>query len=266
MLWDVHMHTMFSGDSEADPEDMIRAGIKEGLCGLCFTDHEDLDYPDDDVFEIDFNTYFPHMKRLKEKYKDKIEVLCGMELGLQTHLADIHKELLDKYDFDFVIGSSHLVHGVDPYYPEYYKDRSEKEAYLEYFESIYENIKAYDGFDVYGHLDYVVRYGPNKDKDYTYEGYKDIIDEILKLLISKDKGIEVNTAGLRKGLKCTNPCTDIIKRYLELGGQIITLGADAHRPSDVAYKFNETAELLKSLGINKLCVFKNRIPNFFAIS
>ena len=65
MLWDVHMHTMFSGDSEADPEDMIRAGIKEGLCGLCFTDHEDLDYPDDDVFEIDFNTYFPHMKRLR---------------------------------------------------------------------------------------------------------------------------------------------------------------------------------------------------------
>ena len=99
-----------------------------------------------------------------------------------------------------------------------------------YFESILENISAYDGFDVYGHIDYVVRYGPNKNREYSYGRYKDILDEILKKLISMGKGIELNTGGYHYGLGEPNPCTAVIRRYRELGGEIITIGADAHTP------------------------------------
>ena len=109
------------------------------------------------------------------------------------------------HPFDFVIGSSHVVHGIDPYYPKYYEGRSEKTAYREYFESILENLNTYSDFDVYGHLDYVVRYGPDHNRFYTYEAYADIIDEILRKLISMGKGIEVNTAGFKYGLGHPNP-------------------------------------------------------------
>ena len=79
------------------------------------------------------------------------------------------------------------MHGVDPYYPAYWENHTEEEGYQEYFESILENIAVFDGFDVYGHIDYVVRYGPNKNASYSYQKYADIIDEILKALINQRK-------------------------------------------------------------------------------
>ena len=184
MFWDTHIHTGFSGDSHAEPENMVKRALSLGLRGICITDHLDYDYPDDpELFLLPLGEYAATIHRLQEKYRDKLPIRFGIELGLQTHLAQKLYMLLEKYPFDFVIGSSHVVHGIDPYYPAYYEGRSERSAYLEYFESILENIRAFDGFDVYGHIDYVVRYGPNKNAEYSYEKYKDVIDEILKTLI-----------------------------------------------------------------------------------
>ena len=76
------------------------------------------------------------------------------------HLGEYFDSLLSQTPFDFVIGSSHLVHGYDPYYPNFLKDVRNFYVIWNTFESILENISAYDGFDVYGHIDYVVRYGP----------------------------------------------------------------------------------------------------------
>ena len=143
-----------------------------------------------------------------------------------------------KYPFDFVIGSSHVVHGIDPYYPHYYDGRSEDEAYLEYFESILENLHTNVDFDVYGHLDYVVRYGGYENKVIDYEEFRDILDAILAELIKKDKGIEINTSGIRYGLPNPHPNIDIIRRFKELGGKIITIGSDAHKVEDLAKDFN----------------------------
>lgn len=163
MLWDSHMHTHFSGDSEADSSAMARAAVAKNLSGICITDHLDYDYPDDpDLFIIDFDQYSKEIHKLQSDFSDVLTINYGIELGLQPHLAKKHHALLQTEDFDFVIGSSHVVHGIDPYYPVYYEGRTETAAYREYFESILENIAAFDEFDVYGHIDYVVRYGPNK--------------------------------------------------------------------------------------------------------
>lgn len=266
MFWDQHMHCNFSGDSDALPEDMIKAGIAHGLSGICFTDHLDYDYPEEpNIFLLDFDNYFKALSDLRKKYADKISVNIGIELGLQPQAAGQNLAVAKKYPFDFIIGSSHVVNHMDPYYPEFFAERNEDEAYMEYFESVLENINSCVDFDVYGHIDYVVRYGPNKNAFYTYEKFKDIIDEILTQLISKGKGIEVNTGGFKYGLGHPNPTEDIIKRYRELGGEIITMGADAHVPEYVAYEFDKTAQIIKNCGFKYYTVFKNRKAEFIPL-
>lgn len=266
MLWDTHMHTHHSGDSDAPMDAMINAAIARGLGGICFTDHYDYDYPDDpELFLLDFDSYIKEVRAARETYAGTFPVLLGIEVGLQPQITDINQAAVSAHPFDFVIGSSHVVHGMDPYYPAYYEGRSEREAYLEYFTSILENLKVYDNFDVYGHIDYVVRYGPNKNQYYTYEAYADAIDEILRTLISMGKGIEINTAGFKYGLGHPNPTEAILARYRELGGEIITIGADAHAPEHVAYSFDRVSPILRQAGFSYFTVFKERKPVFLPL-
>jgi len=266
MLWDMHMHSCFSSDSEAQPEKMIQKAKEIGLTGIYFTDHMDYDYSKtEDIFTFDVKKYFEALTPLKSNYDDHLKICIGLELGLQPHLAKRHQTLLTAHPFDFVIGSSHLVNGEDPYYKEYFENKAEDDAYLDYFISIKENILAFDGFDVYGHLDYIVRYGPNKNKYYSYFKFKDIIDEILKLLIERGKGIEINTGGFKYGLAHPNPTQDIIKRYKELGGEIITIGSDAHTPEHIGYDFNKLPAILKEAGFDYYTIFTNRQPTFIKI-
>lgn len=266
MLWDTHMHCHFSGDSETSPESMIQEAIRRGLPGICFTDHLDYDYREEPgLFDLDVENYYHTIHALKEKYQKEIPILCGIEIGLQPHLVAENREITKLYPLDFVIGSSHVVHGIDPYYARYYDNRLEQEAYMEYFESILENITSDADYDVYGHLDYVVRYGPNKNRFYTYQTYQDIIDEILRQLIAHGKGIEINTAGFKYGLGHPNPTEDILCRYHELGGEIITIGADGHKPEHIAYDFHRVPEILKTAGFTYYTVFKNRKPEFISL-
>ncbi|MCM1122271.1 MAG: histidinol-phosphatase HisJ family protein [Eubacterium sp.] len=264
---DYHLHSSFSGDSDTPMEEMIRTGIGAGLTHMCFTEHNDFDFPvtkQDPAgrFELNPDAYLYDFLRLKEKYAGQIALRFGVELGMQPHLSHRNAAFAKAHDYDFIIASSHLCHGQDPYYPAFYEGRTQYEAYLEYFASILENLHAYDDFDVYGHLDYVVRYGPHKDKGYSYEAYRDIFDQILAQIISMGKGIELNTAGLAKGLQDANPCIGVLKRYRALGGEILTVGSDAHTPEQIAYAFDRAADILKSCGFRYYTTFEKRCPAF----
>lgn len=267
MLWDTHMHCWFSGDSESDPEHMIAAARAAGLSGICFTDHLDYDFPSEpaDVFLLDPDSYLSALSKLSEIYADTFPVRCGIEIGIQPHLHEKLHQLLQTHDFDQVICSSHIIDGQDPYEKEFFYDRDEDAAYRRYFESILENLEHYTDYDVYGHIDYVVRYGPNQNKFYSYHKYADIIDEILKKIISAGKGIELNTGGFKYGLGQPNPCEDILARYRELGGEIITLGSDAHAPEHVAYDFKKIPALLRAAGFTHYTVFRKRCPEFLPL-
>ena len=184
-----------------------------------------------------------------------------MELGLQPHLAQTYYECIEKYPFDFILGSIHTCNGNDPYYPQYYfKDIEEEEAYRNYFKFILENLEVYDGFDSLGHLDYVVRYGPNKDKFYTYEKYQDLLDPILMKLVSMGKAIECNAGALSRGLKTTNPNSTILTRYRKLGGELVTIGSDAHKPEAIGADFDFARAVLLESGFTHYATFRNRIP------
>lgn len=270
---DYHLHSSFSGDSDTPMEEMIIKGIELGLTRMCFTEHHDFDYlvtestPErrstpEGMFELNPDSYLYDFLKLREKYADQINLYFGVELGMQPHLSKQNSAFAKAHDYDFIIASSHLCHGADPYYPSFYEGRTQVEAYREYFESILENLKSYSNFDVYGHLDYVVRYGPKKDEGYSYEAYRDVFDRILNRLISMEKGIEINTAGLAKGMRDANPCIGVIRRYRELGGEVITVGSDAHVPGQIAYAFDKAADILKDCGFKYYTTFEKRSPSF----
>lgn len=248
-------------------EEMVQKGLSQGLSTMCFTEHQDFDYPDSpdgpgSIFLLNTDSYLYDLARLKEKYNGKIRLLFGVELGLQPHLLRQNAVYAKSSDFDFIIGSTHICNGKDPYYPAFFEGRSTSQAYREYFEATLENIKRFSGFDVYGHLDYVVRYSSSRDADYSYGCYRDVLDAILELLLDKEKGIELNTSGLRAGLKDFHPCMDILKRYRELGGEIITVGSDSHDAAYVGDSFGRASEVLKECGFRYYTVFEKRSAEF----
>lgn len=270
---DMHMHTSFSTDSEACPRDMADEAVRKELKTICFTDHfdkDDLEWGEEGIFDVD--AYFVEMQKLQEEYAGKLNIRIGIELGLRTYLKDYYEELMKKYPFDFVIGSVHNVpykkdaEGnilyTDPAAEKLFTDRTDKEAYRLMMETTLENVRTSDCFQTLGHLDYVVRYGKSREKEYSYTDYADIIDEILKLLIEKEKGLEVNSAGLKYGLPFAHPHPDVLKRYRELGGEIITIGADAHKPEHIAYDFAKAEEILKSCGFKYYTEFFEQKPVF----
>lgn len=267
---DCHLHSSFSPDSSTPMEEMVLQGISRGLDTMCFTEHNDFDYPAsydlaEDALLLNTDSYLYDLAGLKDRYADRIRLLFGVELGLQPEVVRQNAVYAKSYEFDFIIGSSHVCRGKDPYYPGFFEGRSREAGLREYFESILENVRKFSNFDVYGHLDYAVRYAPAKDEGYTWETYRDILDEILKLLLDKGKGIELNTGGIKNGMHDFHPCMGVLKRYRELGGEIITVGSDAHDAQNIAAHFNRAAEVLKECGFRYYCVFEKRTPSYYRL-
>ncbi len=268
ILTDSHIHSCFSSDSDTPCEQIIQTAIKKGMNSICFTDHNDYGYPLENgnlMFALDFSSYVDTLSALKERYKGQITIRIGVEQGLQSSYSQQINAYDAKKQLDFIIGSSHLVYGEDPYYKEYWEKYSVEESIRTYYESMLDNIQTCTNFDVYGHLDYIVRYAPNQDRDYNWHTYEDIIDEVLRALIAHGKGIEINTAGLKYGLKEPNPCHDILEKYHSLGGEIITIGSDAHTTEYIGYKFEQMKDYLLSAGITHYTVFEQRQPHFICL-
>lgn len=268
---DQHTHCNFSTDSDATPESMIAGAIEKGLSHLCLTDHMDLDYPgttkENPLFEFSVPDYFATLAPLKEACQDKLYLGIGIELGLRPGRNDLNAQmhkLLNNHSFDFVLSSVHLLDNDDPYYESYWQERSARDILSKYFNDMLASLKEYDNFDSLGHLDYLIRYIPPYcgDKDYTYKEYAEVLDEIFKLLIDKKKALEINTAGLIKGLPCFHPKLEVLKRYLELGGELLTIGSDGHSPDKIGTEFIKTEKFLHSCGVKGYFVYKHRKPEF----
>lgn len=273
VLADYHIHCHHSGDSDAPMETQILSAISRGLRYLCFTDHYDPDFPYDlntDVapgtFELCRDRYRDEFLKMREKYSDQIDLRFGVELGLQSGLGEFLGDYVSSCpDYDFIIGSNHLCGGLDPYYPAFLENRTEEEALCLYLEESLENIRSFSDFDALGHLDYIVRYLPHRDDLYFYEAFRDRIDPILSLIIKLGIALEVNTAPLIKGMPYFNPLPDILARYREMGGELITIGSDAHVPERIAGCFDLTQQILKSLGFRYYAIYRGRKPQMLPL-
>lgn len=279
---DYHVHSSHSGDSTEKIENYIQATIKNNIDTLCFTDHMDLDYPvtppghEDEAcdFTLDIAPYLEEVMHWQKAIDEgsfhfthpvsltSLHLKHGIELGMQPQVASQNAKIVRENSFDFVIGSVHVFDNSDPYYPEFWDGKKDSEVYRRYFESIYENICAFNDFDVLGHIDYLFRYGKEKDLSFRYIDYADELDSILRKLIETGKGIEINTGGLRSGLRFPNPNPEILKRYKELGGEIITVGSDAHVVDHLAWNFDVAESILKECGFKYYAMFNKRTPIF----
>lgn len=262
---DFHVHSNFSTDSQVTPRSQIEIAFQKGFTHIAITDHNDFEYPSritGPEYTLDFDSYVIEANKLKEEFKNKIKVLLGCEFGLEAaHQKEI-KEVKAKYNFDFIIGSSHLINGVDPTDKNLYLKKSENEVYREYFESILVNTSVFTEYSVYGHLDYVTRYGPTKNLNFKFSDYAEIFEQILKNIIKNGKGIEINTSGFLRDLGYPHPHIEILKMYKNLGGEILTFGSDSHKNETIGYMFDESEEIVKNLGFKYYCIFENLKPIF----
>lgn len=262
ILADVHTHSSFSSDSDEPLREMAVSAVNKGLKTLCITEHHDFDHPHTGEFLLDVSAYREELFRVRNEFSEGLEVLFGVELGLLDYAAPRLCKFAKSADFDFVIGSAHQIDDLDPYYPEYFDKMGDKNGIAHFFDAMLSSVKAFDDFDILGHLDYIVRY--SHAKSYDPLDYHEIIDEILKVVIAKGKGIEVNTAGV-KILGYPHPHSFVLQRYRELGGEIVAVGSDAHERTRVAADFDKAEQVLRETGFEYYAVFRKRKPEFIHI-
>ncbi|MGI5848619.1 MAG: histidinol-phosphatase HisJ family protein [Christensenellales bacterium] len=260
---DYHIHTNISADCLTDMRNMAEAALRMGLKEICFTEHLDLEFPGDIDFSIDFDKYDRKLNEIKQDYPD-LNIRKGIEVGLDMQTKEKLSQLLPGLFLDYVIGSVHIVLGHDPYEKEIWEKYDQQQIYSAYLRVSVECAKACDFYDVFGHLGYISKFCPHSDKLLRYCDYQDAIDTILKILIQKGKGLEVNTNGLYM-TPSTMPETPIIRRFFELGGELITIGSDAHYETVVGYSIKETLKTLKKIGFKYVCAFDKRQPRFIPI-
>ncbi len=261
-MYDYHTHSAFSDDCSTPMTEMIEAACKLGFKEIAVTDHYDPDYPDTDFpFTLDFPSYHKALNDSKEAYKNRIKVLKGLEIGIQ------HGDVLEKckaqakaFDYDFIIGSFHCADGYELYGNRFFQNRSVEDAYTSFYSYMRDCLLNYREYDVIGHFNIIDRYS---SRIAASSIYLDLVEDILKIIIADGKGLEINTSSFRYGLgERTTPSNKILHLFRELGGEIITIGSDAHRPKDVGARFDFAVEMIKSVGLKYLATFDQRKLNF----
>jgi histidinol-phosphatase (PHP family) len=254
MLFDSHMHTRFSTDSKMDIESAIKRAEELNI-GIITTEHMDINYPTPESFMFNPDHYFKEYSKYRS---DK--VLLGIELGMVADRALENKAITKNYPFDYVIGSTHLVEGIDVFQKEYYAGLDKKISYEKYFKYMLECLKTHDFIDSLGHIDYIARYSTYEDKEIYYEDFSEYIDEVLKTAAQKVKAIEINTRRLHSKDAVSN-LTKIYSRFYELGGRIATIGSDSHTQSSIGINFDVARQIAENANL-RIVYFKERKPEY----
>lgn len=267
---DYHTHTDASGDGCTPVHEMIQGAVDMGVEEICITSHYDADYPlaPDLDFDIDAQAYAADVLAAQKAYAGRIRVKLGIEVGMMAGRAQTFSKIRQKLNgipFDFIIGSCHYVEGPDFHKPPAWRSGITRQQVCEtYLRTLLACMEEYDDFNVLGHITYYSRYNPHADREMRYADAPDAFDTLFKALIQRGKGIEINTSVQDKmGFFC--PDYDIVRRYRELGGEIITIGSDAHVPQRICANYQAACAMLKRAGFEAICTFDQRKPSFVRI-
>lgn len=254
MLTDYHLHTCYSGDSQAPIKAQLDAAVAAGLTHICFTDH--VDYDGVDLIPADLAARNEELLAIASRYPT-LDISLGMELGMSTPESNrLSHQHAENVHLDFIIGSVHMVENTNVFYPEYYNGRSKEQACIAYLEKLSRAIRI-SQFNVMGHYDFCTKYSPYPSRAMEYEMFPELFDDIFHYIIETGRGIEINTSAWRD-----DPAwgLSIISRYRELGGEYVTIGSDAHQPQRVGSRVKEATDLAKAAGIRYIATFKNLKP------
>lgn len=254
-MFDYHLHSRFSHDSQEDPWAQVRRAEQLGLREICFTEHVEFD-ENRSTEAFDLAGYYNCLHRIREQAN--ITVRIGAEIGLKDGAS--YREamaFLAPYPLDFIIGSVHWTDEGDAYQPEYFAGRTKECAYRRYLELALPRLKSGNGYQVMGHIDYPAKQAPFGDRSLEYAVAPEAFDAIFRYLIGEGIGLEINTSVYRTpdapmwGL-------DYLRRYVELGGEFVTIGSDAHRAERLGWRNADAVALAKAAGIRYLATFHEK--------
>lgn len=264
-MFDYHIHTHHSFDGYHSMKDLAEKAISIGLKEICFTDHKDYDYDGKGShFTFSYEDFFRELEKTAYDYQSQIRLKAGVEFGLQPHILQKYREDIEKYPFDFIIGSLHSAKKSDIFAGDFFDNRTQAEAYTDYFDDLLKTVRQDAPFSVIGHLDMIKRYG-DYDKVLNLPHYYDMLELIFKEIIQGNQGLEVNTSGFRYHLGDTHPSIDILQLYHQMGGEILVIGSDTHRITELGYHLLETLRTLHSIGFRYICTFEKLKPQFHKI-
>lgn len=263
-LLDCHLHTAdFSCDSSEALQAYIDRGRELGLHTICTTEHVDFDPHDYCYGYYDYTRHQEQRARVREQPVDGLNVLIGAEVEYQTQFAAQVRGFVVGTEYDFVVGGVHCACGRSVFERAFF-EAPERERYLAYFDEVLH--AAQSGlFDVIGHLDIVKRYGVRHYGPFDPARYADAIDAILRACVDTGTGIEINTSGFRGPPQEPFPTLPVLQRYRELGGEVLTIGSDAHRADDLARNVPDAIALAQAAGFQAITLFVDRQPTWLPI-
>ena len=270
LLIDYHVHTEISRDSSAPYYDMVMAEYAAGVRHLCITDHCDtVDWKTLGFWEP-CREVARREREMYETYIDRFPKDLHLRMGMELAEVHFHPELLPELVspdwLDFILGSFHITKEYGDFHEMDYRDPAFRAELWDIYLTGLDTVAAYDYFDVMAHIGYWRRYAWQQgiDEALTLEKHGDRVEQLLKTLIRNGRGIELNCSGIRDGCG-PFPSPEILRLYRSLGGEIITVGSDAHRPADAAKCVDTGLDILKDCGFRYITVFTKRRPEFIPI-
>ncbi|WP_138755097.1 histidinol-phosphatase HisJ family protein [Paenibacillus sinopodophylli] len=257
LLIDQHVHSSYSPDSSSSLEELVRFAVALGKPALVTTDHLEYDckYFKQDV-HIDWAGYNKEVEELSQRYP--IEIRKGIEVGFRSDYKVVIDDYLAQHEFDVILLSAHNDGRLD-FSEKAFHDKPIQQRLMHYFNHVRDAVDQMDNYDIVAHLDYVVRYTTFPVYDEDIASCRSVLYDIVKLIIEKQKVLELNTTGLyRQGW--IHPHSYILDMYLDLGGRAVCIGSDAHQVGHMEQGFVEAIELLHSKGIREVVQFKGRTP------
>ena len=255
MIFDSHMHKKFSADSQIAAEAAL-ARAKELNLGVVFTEHFDYGLElNGKAFTFDPAAYMNEYKNLRGE-----NCRLGVEVGMRKFARSANEKFIAAADFDLVIGSLHLVDDFDIYYPEFYADKDKATAYGKYFAQMADEAVACD-FDVLGHIDYICRAATYDNPELDYETFKPAIDAVLKIVVERDKVLELNTRRFGSA-RAIAELVPVYKKYRALGGRFVTLGSDAHKVDAIGNYFARALDFARELDLTPVTFRERKLEKF----
>ena len=262
-LADYHIHSDCSGDGTASMADMAAAAVAAGLREVCFTDHLDVPRAGEQPYPLDTQRLTEQRQLAEQRWGERLTIRLGVELGEMVEDFRQAEALLEQLPpLDFIIGSRHLLHRrFGPLRGFTQVDRVADrwdEAIGDYLAELLAQVR-WGRFSVLGHLTLPLRYAVERfGMEVSFAGHMDSVEQVLRAVVDRGIGIECNTNRGHMPL----PGAEILKRYRQLGGEIITLGSDAHRPQHVGLGIREGRQLLQACGFSYVCTFEKMQPIF----
>ena len=266
IMYDTHIHTNNSPDSKQSIDTVCTTAIEKGLSAVSICDHAEVSlFHMDDFHKLIANS-IEDVKMTQGKYGNKIKILQGIEISEFFWDEEKLSGFLSLSDYDVILGSVHRVDCVehsDSYSRVVMSETSEENLHVflrTYFADMIQMIENYD-FDVLSHLTVPLRYINGKyGRGIEISRYNDTIRKILSMIIEKGIALEINTSGLDTLINCTFPDEKHVRWYKEMGGELVTIGSDAHSPDRIGYGFDRAKKMLKDIGFDGYYYYEKRKP------